>query len=114
MLRGCSGITVDEPPGSAAQRGYNLGSITATLLRLLDQYGVQSLQAAILDAVRRDVPHPNAVRLALEHARERTGRPPPLALALPEHVVRRDGPMRTHSLASYDRRYDPPKDTDND
>jgi len=60
------------------------------------------------------VPHPNAVRLALERARERTGRPPPLALTLPEHVARRDAPMRTHSLASYDRRYDPPKDTDDD
>jgi hypothetical protein len=98
----------------AAQRGYNLGSITAALMRLLDQYGVQPLQAAILEAIARDVPHPNAVRLALERARERTGRPPPLALALPEHVARRDAPMRTHSLASYDRHYDPPEDTDND
>jgi hypothetical protein len=98
----------------AAQRGHNLGSITAALLRLLDQYGAPSLQAALLEAIGRDVPHPNAVRLALERARERTGRPPALALALPEHVARRDAPMRTPSLASYDRRYDPPKDTDDD
>ena len=34
-----------------------------------------------------------------------------LALALPEHVTRRDAPMRTHSLASYDHRYDHPHDT---
>ena len=117
--RGCDALAQVAPASTellqmAAQRGHNLGSITAALLRLLDQYGAPSLQAAILDAIARDVPHPNAVRLALERARERTGQPPPLALALPEHVARRDAPMRTHSLASYDRRYDPPKDPPKD
>jgi hypothetical protein len=117
--RGCDALAQVAPASTelllmAAQRGHNLGSITATLLRLLDQYGAQSLQAGILDAIERDVPHPNAVRFALERARERSGRPPPLALTLPEHVARRDAPMRTHSLASYDRRYDPPKDTTDD
>ncbi len=117
--RGCDALAQVAPASTvllqmAALRGHNLGSITAALLRLLDQYGAPALQAALLEAIARDVPHPNAVRLALERARERTGRPPPLALALPEHVTRHDAPMRTHSLASYDRRYDPPKDTDDD
>lgn len=118
--RGCDALAQVAPASAqllemAAQRGgYNLGSITAALLRLLDQYGAPALQAALLEAIARDVPHPNAVRLALEHARERTGRPPPLALALPEHVARRDAPMRMPSLASYDRHYDKPKDTDHD
>ena len=117
--RGCDALALVAPAVTellqmAAQRGHNLGSITAALLRLLDQYGAARLQSAILQAIARDVPHPNAVRLALERARERTGRPPALALALPEHVVRRDAPMPTHSLASYDRHYDPPKDTNDD
>ena len=121
--RGCDALAQVAPASTqllqmAAQRGYKLGSITTALLQLLDQYGAISLQAAMVDVIQRDVPHPNAVRLALEHARERSGRPPPLALALPEHVARRDAPMRTHSLASYDRRYDqprdPPKDTSDD
>lgn len=117
--RGCDALAQVAPASTellqmAAGRGHNLGSITAALLRLLDQYGAPSLQAAILDAIERKVPHPNAVRLALERARERTGRPPALALALPEHVARRDAPMATHSLASYDRRYDPPKDTNDE
>ena len=118
--RGCDALARVAPACTelmqmAAQHGHNLGSITAALLRLLDQYGAQSLQAAVLDAIERKVPHPNAVRLALERARERTGRPPALALALPEHVAKRDAPMRTHSLASYDRRYDnKPKDTSDD
>ena len=67
----------------AAARGENLGSITAALLRLLDRWGSAALQAAILDALHRGVPHPNAVRLALERARQASGQPPPVALALP-------------------------------
>lgn len=92
----------------AGARGHNLGSITAALMRLLDRYGARALQLAIVEALERDVPHPNAVRLALERAREAAGRAPPVILVLPEHVVRRDAPVRAHELASYDR----VKDTD--
>ncbi|MEQ1806116.1 MAG: IS21 family transposase [Burkholderiaceae bacterium] len=114
--RGCDALAQVAPASTellqmAAQHGHNLRSITAALLRLLDQYGAASLQAALREAIQRKVPHPNAVRLALEHERERAGRAPALALALPEHVTRRDAPMRTHSLASYDRRYDHPHNT---
>jgi transposase len=94
----------------AAARGDNLGSITAALLRLLDRYGAAALQLAILDALQRDVPHPNAVRLALERARQDNGQPPPVALVLPEHVARRDAPVRPHALGSYDRQCDEPPD----
>ena len=113
--RGCNALAQVAPAATellqmAAQRGYKLASITAALLRLLDQYGAPALQAALLEAIERDVPHPNTVRLALERERERAGRPAALTLALPEHVARRDAPMRTPSLASYDRRYDQPQD----
>ena len=68
---------------------------------------------AILEALQRDVPHPNAVRLALERAREDSGQPPPVALVLPEHVARRDAPVRPHALDSYDRSdNDRPESTD--
>jgi len=113
--RGCDALAQVAPASTAllqlaATRGYGLGGITAELLRLLDQYGAPALQTAMLEAVARDVPHPNAVRLALERAREHAARPPALALALPEHVARRDAPMRVQSLAVYDRRYDRVKD----
>ena len=88
---------------AAATRGHNLGTITAALLRLLDRYGAAALQAAIGEALQRDVPHPNAVRLALERAREEQGLPPPTTLCLSEEVARRDAPVRSHELASYDR-----------
>ena len=92
----------------AAERGHNLGSITATLMRLLDRYGAAAMQLAVTEALERDVPHPNAVRLALERAREAQGLPPPTALCLSEHVARRDAPVRPHPLSSYD----PPATTD--
>jgi len=95
---------------AAAARGHNLGSITAALLRLLDRWGAAALQAALGEALARGVPHPNAVRLALERAREAQGRPPPVVLVLSEHVARRDAPVRPHPLASYDR----PKDDGDD
>jgi transposase len=88
---------------AAAARGHNLGTITAALLRLLDRYGAAALQLAIGEALAREVPHPNAVRLALERAREAQGLPPPTALCLSEEVARRDAPVRAHELASYDR-----------
>ena len=94
----------------AGARGDNLGSITSALLRLLERYGAAALQLAILEALQRDVPHPNAVRLALERAREAAGQPPPVALVLPEHVARRDAPVRPHDLGSYDRHGEPSPD----
>jgi transposase len=87
----------------AAERGHGLNSIATALLRLLERYGAAALRAAVAEALERGVPHPNAVRLALERAREQSGQPPPVALVLPEHVARRDAPVRAHDLASYDR-----------
>ena len=87
----------------AGEAGNSLGAITSELMRLLERYGARALQAAISEALQRGVAHPNAVRLALERAREAAGQPPPVALVLPEHVARRDAPVRAHDLASYDR-----------
>ncbi|MGE0331760.1 MAG: hypothetical protein AB7P37_13815 [Ramlibacter sp.] len=87
----------------AAERGHNLGAVTAALLRLLERYGAAALQTAIESALAQGVLHPNAVRLALERAREEQGLPPPVALCLSEAVVRRDAPVRSHALASYDQ-----------
>ena len=63
----------------AAERGANLGAITVGLLRLLERYGAAALQDAILEALVRDAPHPNAVRLVLERWREQRGDAPPIA-----------------------------------
>ena len=87
----------------AASRGGNLGTIIAALLRLLDRYGATDLQTAILDALNRGVPHPNAVSLALERQREARQEAPPVAPCLPPHVKQKDTPIQPHRLATYDQ-----------
>ena len=86
----------------AAVRGHNLGSVTAGLSKLLDRYGAQPMQAAVLEALARDVPHPNAVRLALERAREATQAPPPVDTTLSERARSLDVTVHPHELDAYD------------
>jgi hypothetical protein len=87
----------------AAERGANLGTITAALMRLLAQTSAAEMQAAILEALQRGVPHPNAVRLALVRRREQRGEPPPVGVALPAHLQARDTTVRPHALETYDQ-----------
>ena len=87
----------------AAERGHNLGAITVGLTRLLDRYGAAEVQIAIREALDRDVPHPNAVRLALERRREARGAPPPVIASLPASVQERDALVRPHALNTYDQ-----------
>ena len=85
----------------AAQRNCNLGSITAALSQLLQRYGAQPMQAAVADALARDVPHPNAVRLALQREREARNQRPPVAPQLSERARALDVTVRPHQLDSY-------------
>ncbi|WP_240975149.1 Mu transposase domain-containing protein [Paraburkholderia aromaticivorans] len=88
----------------AAERGANLGNITAHLLRLLDRYGAAELQAAIEETLASDAaPHQNPVRLALERRRESRQVPPPVAVNLPEHVRSKDTLVTPHRLDIYDQ-----------
>jgi transposase len=100
----------------AAERGANLGAITAALMRLLAQTSAADLQAAILEALERGVPHPNAVRLALTRRREQRGEAPPIGVVLPAHVQARDAPVQPHALETYDQLKEcsdvPPADAD--
>ncbi len=88
----------------AAERGGNLGNITANLLRLLDRYGAAELQAAIEETLASGAaPHPNPVRLALERRREARKLPPPVAIPMPEHVRKKDTLVTPHRLDIYDQ-----------
>lgn len=87
----------------AGKRNGNLGTITMALLRLLDRFGAAELQAAILEALSRDAPHPNTVRLALERRREERRQPPPVATMLSAHAKTRDVTVQAHRLDTYDQ-----------
>lgn len=86
----------------AAERGDNLGTITATLLRLLEDYGAAELEAAIHESLAQGVPHPNGVRIALQRRREARNRPPPLGLRLTDERASRLV-VRPHDLKGYDQ-----------
>jgi hypothetical protein len=87
----------------AAANGGNLRAIAAALTQLLQCYGAAELQAAIAEALDRDVPHQNAVRFALERRRQERRQPPPIALNLPAHVQAKDTPVRPVRLELYDK-----------
>jgi hypothetical protein len=63
----------------------------------------ENLQAAILEALQRNVPHPNAVRLALARRREQRGEPPTIGITLPAHLQARDTTVQPHALETYDQ-----------
>ena len=86
----------------AAKRGEPLGRIARELQELLDVHGRTQMLVAITDAMSRGVPHPHAVRLALERQRA-AQTPPPLGVALSAQVRARDIAVRPHSLHGYDR-----------
>ena len=64
---------------------------------------VEKVRDPETEALERDVPHPNAVRLALERRRDDRQQAPPVALTLPAHVQARDKAVRAHSLEIYDQ-----------
>ncbi len=105
--RGQHRLTYSTPSATsllqkAAKRGYHLGSTTASLLSLLDDYGAIELEAAIQEALVKDVPHPNAVRISLQKRREEQEKLPPIKLDLPDDKRVREQVIRLHDLTSYD------------
>jgi transposase len=86
----------------AAERGDNLGTITAALLRLLEDYGAAPLQAAITESLAQGVAHPNGVRIALQRQREAAHRPPPVGIRITDERAKAVV-VQPHDLQAYDR-----------
>jgi hypothetical protein len=86
----------------AAAKGHHLASMTRVLGQMLGHYGAQAMQEAVLEALRRDVPHHNAVRLALERARQERRDSPLVVPQLSERAQRMDVTVKPHQLDAYD------------
>ncbi len=84
-----------------------MANITKQLLQLLDEYGAAELEAAMEEALSRDVPHHNAVRLSLQKRREEKDLPPPLPSLLPKDKRARELIVRPHKLSDYDQLQQP-------
>jgi transposase len=83
-----------------AERGRNLGSMTARTLKLLDLYGSDILAAAVAQVIERGLHDPGAIASLCEQQRCAQATPVPVAVCLPSHVSDRD--VIPHALESYD------------
>ena len=86
---------------SAAARDYPLTSTTNQLTSLLDDYGACLLEQAMVEALAKESPHPNSVRLILQkNLDERVAEP---LATFPLSSDRRITEMvvKPHSLAQY-------------
>jgi transposase len=83
-----------------AERGRNLGSMTARTLKLLDLYGAQLLERAVAQVLERGLHDPGAIASLCEQQRRALAAPVPVDIALAAHVHDRD--VIPHNLESYD------------
>lgn len=97
-----------------AERGDRLSSAVRQLIKLLDAYGHEQLESAIVECLKNDVPHPHAVRHVLEKRREAQGLDPALPLELPEALRAQDLAHPPARLESYDNLKEEDHATDDD
>jgi transposase len=98
----------------AAERGANIGNITARLLVLLDQVGSTELEAAITQAIERELPTVGAVRQILDRRLAERGLPPPVSAYVTQNQNAARVTVRNHSLNTYDALKDADDDSKKD
>ncbi len=86
----------------AAERGSNLGNMTARLLVLLDQVGPAELELGIQDALHGALPSVGAVRQSIDRRLLAKGQPPPIGLRFPDNPRAANATVTPHQLATYD------------
>lgn len=86
----------------AARRGHNLGSAVAALLRLVDTWGAEAVERAVVEVLAADALHVGAVRQVLERRAQEAGTPPPIPVALPDDPKVRNLHVQPHALSTYD------------
>lgn len=87
---------------AAAGRGHPLRSTTNQLIILLDDYGATTLNEAMLDALNRGVPHPNAVRQSLQRLLDERQQLPAVSQILSLDKRVNSLVVKPHSLSDYD------------
>jgi len=97
----------------AAARGEPLKGLVRELGELLDLYRAGELEAAVAEALERDVVHAHAVRQALERRRAARRDPPPTPLRLTNPKLA-EVTVRAAPLVAYDTIGDDDDDDDDD
>ena len=84
-----------------AERGQPLGRATNELMELYRTFGPKDLEEAVAEALRRQAPHPQAVRHILECNRKAQGKSPARPLSLPDDPRVKNLFVKPHDLKSY-------------
>lgn len=87
---------------AAAARGYALRPTTKQLISLLDDYGASVLSEAMADALARNTPHPNSVRLILQRLQDARQESPTVTVALSHDKRINELVIKPHQLSAYD------------
>lgn len=96
-----SAPSMNEVFAELARRGANMGAASKAFLRLLDNHGASALESAVREALARETPEPNSVRLILERRRHEAGLPPRMPVSLPDDPRVRGVAVRPASLDAY-------------
>jgi transposase len=82
-------------------RGHPLKATINRLNQLLDDYGTNELDKALVEAIQKHSPYVEAVQQILEQRRELRHQPPPIAVSVPDKV--KDYQVKPAQLGDYDR-----------
>ena len=85
-----------------AERGGNLGSATAALLRLVAHYGPEQMDEALQEALEHGTIHVGAITHILDLRWQKLHRPPPVPVTLPDDPRLAQLSVTPHRLSSYD------------
>jgi len=86
----------------AAKRGHNLGSAVAALLRLMNTWGQEALEEALVEAIEADSLYVAAVKQVLSRKAQEEQKEPPLPVNYTETEQTKDLHVTPHKLSSYD------------
>jgi transposase len=87
---------------AAAERGHTLSSTTNQLIQLLDDYGASTLNDAMIDALSRGIPHPNAVRQSLQRILDERQELPPASPMVSLNKRVNELVVKPHPLSDYE------------
>jgi hypothetical protein len=87
---------------ASASQGHLLSSTVSQLIHLLNDYGAGLLNEAMLDALARDVPHPNAVRQSLQRILDEKNLPPQASTLFSLDKRVNELVVKPHSLSNYE------------
>ncbi len=98
----------------AALRGQNLGALTTGLIKVLDQYGQEESELAVVEILRTDATHISAIRQVLEQRHREKGLLPPIPVQLPNDPRIQNLVVRPQSLAGYDNLHNISREANNE